>query len=60
MSNEISVGDVFDYTHEGETETHEVVEVRPDEVLTTRKDERKDQQYAFDKATAVDSLGGEE
>ena len=60
MSKEIAEGDVFDYTHEGDTETHEVVEVRPDEVLTTRKGEEKDQQYAFDKPTAVDSLGGEE
>jgi len=57
MSDPIAVGDVFEYVHEGTTETHEVVEVRDDEVLTTRQDEDRSQQYAFDKPTAVDTLG---
>jgi len=57
MSDPIAVGDVFEYVHEGTTETHEVVEVREDEVLTTRRDEDRSQQYAFDKPTAGESLG---
>ena len=31
MSDPIAVGDVFEYVHENETETHEVAEVREDE-----------------------------
>jgi len=59
MSESIAVGAVFEYVHEGTTETHEVVEVRDDEVLTTRQDEERSQRYAFDKPAAGESLGVE-
>lgn len=60
MPEPIAVGDVFEITHEGARETHEVNEVRADEVLTTRQDEDRSQLYAFDEQSALDALTTDE